>query len=397
MRDAARSWGVLTSVDSRWQKWEDGPPVLGGWEMMVGRMGRGFHFIAGLAAALLVAVAGMTVLASGAQARQRAARASRSRLGKEPAVLIHDSVLAGHRLTVRDVPPDAYGGGYTTSDGTVVPLYMSPQYMPDDSVLQSYADFFDSLYHGAELGDVTIYLAPEDEIHVQCQSNDADSCFDPSSNTIILVGNPPADGTPIEEIAAHEYGHAIALARLNGWGPAYNFGPEYWASYENVCARTAEGTAFPGDEGSHYSQNPGEAWADTNRMLNGGSPNLWQFDPGFFPNSTDFRLAKEDILQPWSGDTRYEATGRFNSRQSTRRSYPLNLPEDGRHASIKLFAHGTLRANLYLYAGGELIAQATGPRRTHVISFTICGGRHARVAVSRRSGDGGYTLQANIP
>lgn len=121
---------------------------------------------------------------------------------------------------------------------------------------------------------MTIYLAPEDEIHAQCQSYDADSCFDPSTNTINLVGNPPTDGTPVEEIAAHEYGHAITFARLNGWGLAYNLGPEYWASYENVCARTEQGSAFPGDEGSHYSQNPGEAWADTNGMLNGGSPNL---------------------------------------------------------------------------------------------------------------------------
>ena len=168
------------------------------------------------------------------------------------------------------------------------------------------------------------------------------------------------------------------------------------ASYEDVCARTEEGTAFPGDEGSHYSQNPGEAWADTNRMLNGGSPNLWQFDPGFFPNSTDFRLAKEDILQPWPGNTLYQATGRFGS-QSRSRSLPLILPDDGRHASIKLVAQDTLRANLYLYAGGALIAKATGPSRSHAIRFSICGGRHARVRVSRRSGHGSYTVQANIP
>lgn len=76
---------------------------------------------------------------------------------------------------------------------------------------------------------------------------------------------------------------------------------------------------------------------------------------------------------------------------------PLNLPEDGGHAHIKLVAHGTLRANLYLYAGGELIAEATGPSRSHAIRFSICGGRHARVRVSRRSGHASYNLQANIP
>jgi hypothetical protein len=274
---------------------------------------------------------------------------------------------------------------------------MSSAYVPDDSVLESVADLFDGFYHGPELADVTIYLAPEDEIHAQCQSNDSDSCFDPSTDTIYLVGTPPSDGTPVEEIAAHEYGHAIAFARLNGSGLAYNFGPEYWASYENVCARTEAGTAFPGDEGAHYSENPGEAWADTNRMLNGGSPSLWQFDLSFFPDSTDFQRAREDILQPWTGNTRYQVTGRFRAHQSPNRSYTLDLPDDGNEANVKLFAHGQLSANVYLYANGALVAKATGPRHNKTISFSICGGRHARIRISRRSGYGSYTLQANIP
>jgi hypothetical protein len=350
---------------------------------------------------MFVLTAATSAVASPAQARRRAIPLTRSRLGRDPFVVIHDEVLSlSPGLRARIIPSDAYGGSYNTPDGTQVTVYMSSAYVPDDSVLQSVANLLDGFYHGAELADVTIYLAPEDEIHVDCQSTDADSCFDPSTDTIYLVGTPPSDGTPVEEIAAHEYGHAIAFGRLNPWGAeqlAYNLGPEYWASYEGVCARTQDRTAFPGDEGAHYSENPGEAWADTNRLLNGGSPSLWQFDPSFFPNSTDFRLAKKDILNPWTGNTRYQTIGTFRPYQSASRNYTLTIPDDGPHANIKLFAHGTLTAGFYLYSGGALIGKATGPSPNKAIRFSICGARHARVRVARKSGYGTFTLQANIP
>jgi hypothetical protein len=321
--------------------------------------------------------------------------------------VIHDTVLPFRPpnpraipLNPRAIPFDAYGGVFNTADGTRVTVYMSSLYVPDASVLQSAADFFDSLYHRAELADVVIYLAPEGEIHFDCVSSQANSCFDASTDTIYLVGTPPSDGTPVEEIAAHEYGHAIAFARRNAWsGDAFRWGPEYWASYWNVCARTYKGTVFPGDEGAYYSLNPGEAWAETGRLLNGGSSNLWGVSFSFFPNSTALRLAKQDILQPWSGNTRYSETGSFRPHRARSRSYRLALPDDGRHASLELFSQGSLRANLYIYsASGRLIARAENPGRYEAIRGSICGGpRLQRVRVSRRSGYGSYTLQANIP
>jgi hypothetical protein len=334
-----------------------------------------------------------------AAARERLVPLTHSRLGTAPSVVIRDRVLPFRRLRPRALPPDAYGGDYNTADGTAVTVFMSSAYVADSAVLQSTADLFYSFYHGDELSYVTIYLAPIDEVHADCQAVDANSCFDPSSETIYLVGSPPPDGTPVEEIAAHEFGHEIAFRRLNGWsGPASNWGPEYWAAYENVCARRRAGTAFPGNEGAHYSQNPGEAWADTNRLLNGGSPSLWQFDQSFYPNSTDFRLAKQDILQPWTGNSRSSTGGRFQRGRLRSQPFTLRLPDDGSNANIKLFSRSSLRANLYLYDGsGNFVAAAQNPGRNETISFTICGGRQARVRVSRRSGYGSYTLQANIP
>jgi hypothetical protein len=78
--------------------------------MVQGYIARGISFTAHVAVAMVAVVAGMGAVASGAEARRHASRVSRSRLGDEPSVLIHDTVLARHRLNVRDVPPDAYGG-----------------------------------------------------------------------------------------------------------------------------------------------------------------------------------------------------------------------------------------------------------------------------------------------
>ena len=36
-------------------------------------------------------------------------------------------------------------------------------------------------------------------------------------------------------------------------------------------------------------------------------------------------------------------------------------------------------------------------KRYKALSFSICGGRQARIRVERRNGFGTYTLQANIP
>jgi hypothetical protein len=323
-------------------------------------------------------------------------------MGRSAGVLIRDRVILGRRLHIRSIPSDAYGGVYTGStDQTSVSVYMSSYYQPDDSVLQSYADLLDGFVHGSELWDVTVYLAPIEEMQAACGSQDTDGCFYGSSNTIYLPGNPPSDGTPVEEIAAHEYGHAIAFARANPYdrtGTALEWGPEYWASLENVCSKVQSGSAFPGDEGSHYMQNPGEAWADTYRMLNGGQPSLWQFDNEFYPNNTDFKYARKDIANPWNGNTVKTASGRFRHHQGPNARYKLDTFDDGPRASVTLTTRGALRASLFMYwQNGSLAAQLRGPQRVKRIRFSICGDSYVRIRVQRQLGFGTYTLAANTP
>ena len=69
---------------------------------------------------------------------------------------------------------------------------------------------------------------------------------------------------------------------------ALDYGTKRWSSYENICAKAADGTAAPGNEGSRYAQNSGEAFAEAYRVLNlqkqGQADISWEIvDPGFFP------------------------------------------------------------------------------------------------------------------
>src|SRR5438034_7045369 len=76
------------------------------------------------------------------------------------------------------------------------------------------------------------------------------------------------DGTSKETVLVHELGHNVAANRDNAPWSAVDWGTKRWATYMNVCARHDAGTAFPGDEADHYLLNPGEAFAETYRLLN---------------------------------------------------------------------------------------------------------------------------------
>ena len=83
---------------------------------------------------------------------------------------------------------------------------------------------------------------------------------------MVAPGETVADIAP-EEVVRHEYGHHIAFNRLNAPWTAVDWGPKRWASAANVCARVARREAYPGDEGSNYALNPGEAWAEAYRLM----------------------------------------------------------------------------------------------------------------------------------
>lgn len=315
-------------------------------------------------------------------------------LGRTP-VSIHDSVLPRHPRRLRAV--QASRTPYVrAANGELVRVSASPRLHATSATLRSYATLFASFVHGSELGSVTVYLAPYSEMRDVCGA-DADSCFSPSDDEIVLIGQTPPDGTPIAEIAAHEYGHHIALHRSNRPWDAGDWGPKRWATYEGVCSRYLDGTAFPGDEGRYYDLNPGEAWAETNRVLNGGSDPWVRIDRSFAPDSHALLLARRDILRPYRGANNTYRRSSFRPGGSGRASYHLSAPLDGTD-SISLHSRGNLDADLYVYSNNRLVAKSAHSGRAELVHITGgCGWGRVTIEVRRRHGTGSFVLHTALP
>jgi hypothetical protein len=157
----------------------------------------------------------------------------------------------------------------------------------------------EGLVHGPEISSVTLLVTSPARTAALCGGGE--SCYDTGARTIVTSGRPPA-GYTIAELVAHEYGHHVAAHQRNAPWDAYDWGTKRWASYEGVCSGVAAGQLFPGDQGAHYAQNPGEAFADAYRILNGGRGSS-PFDPRLTPNAASLALLRQDVEHPWRGPT----------------------------------------------------------------------------------------------
>jgi hypothetical protein len=143
----------------------------------------------------------------------------------------------------------------------------------------------------------------------------------PHTRGLVRAGSHDRPRTP-GECRGHDLG---AMAAEDGE-------PKRWATALHVCERAKRGTAYPGDEGFNYSLNPGEAWAETYRLLDErrtgepGSP--WRIiDPSFYPDETGLAAAERDALEPWPSPRTQRLEHRFattGERHGPRRSRHLS-------------------------------------------------------------------------
>src|SRR6185436_19693881 len=122
--------------------------------------------------------------------------------------------------------------------------------------------------------------------------------------------------------------------QLNTPWLAFAWGTKRWASYANVCQRTTDGSAFPGDEGSNYRLNPGEAFAETYRILNEqawGQGPFWLdvVDQSFVPDQAAIDAVRADVETPWQVPTVSYKHGRFSKNRVRVRSFLIATPLDG--------------------------------------------------------------------
>jgi hypothetical protein len=235
---------------------------------------------------------------------------------------------ASRRLAAQ---PGAWGGLYTVKSGARVTIYSSRYYPVDPAVNQAAADFIDGLVHGTEINAVKVYFAPPAEVGILCYTQEADGCYFPQTSEIVTTGE-DTEWSTVEEVLTHEYGHHVATNRLNDPWPAVAYGTKRWATYEGVCEKEAAGLAFPGDEGEHYFQNPGESFAESFLHLNEvklGIPETpWGYDPMFAPDAGALAAIEQDVLKPWKDNAMKRWSGRF-TRRGQQKTFTFKTPLDG--------------------------------------------------------------------
>jgi hypothetical protein len=292
-----------------------------------------------------------------------------------------------------------WGGTYALPDGEDVTVYLSKRYPEDDSVARRWAAFFGGLPHGQELSLVKVYVAPLDEVRVMCFDQEVIGCY--GDQELVTVGETTGGMEPTS-IAAHEYGHHIAANRNNAPWTAVNWGTKRWASAMGICPRAAAGTAFPGDEGLNYSLNPGEAFAESYRVLvqTGGAGGAYDWpivDPSFRPSAEAIEAIRADVANPWTGPTTTTTHATFRGRKPW--TTTIATPLDGDlSVRVRVPGGGADDVTLLSSDGKRVLARgywnSVGGKEAH---YRLCGTRSLVVRVSRGGSAARFTLRVAAP
>jgi hypothetical protein len=291
------------------------------------------------------------------------------------------------------------GGPITTSTGEVVHVLVSDS-LPAETP-EKWAEFLVKLVHGRELSRLTTTIATLDEVTDICGSR-ALGCY--GRNEMIAMGEPTIDGTTAEEVVRHEYGHHVAAHRLNTPWPAVDWGPKGWASSASVCRKVARKEAFPGDQGGHYAQNPGEAWAEVYRVLTerkaGITTSSWEIvDDSFYPSPAALVAAEQDVLRPWAKNR--TATHRRTFGKQARKAWwiPVQTPLDGElRLSALLPAQGEFEVALVAANRRSVLERAQWvSQRLKRTAANVCGQRSLFVRLTPKQSAGRVTVTVSAP
>lgn len=277
-------------------------------------------------------------------------------------------------------------------------VFVSTTYGNPDAVGLRWASFLSSLLHGSELALVRAHVAPLPEVQEFCDSR-ALGCY--GGNTLVSIGEPVGDVTA-EEVMRHEYGHHVAANRQNPPWAAIDWGTKRWASAADVCARVAGQTAFPGDEGLYYTQNPGEAFAEAYRVLNevrsGARSFSWVLaDPSFSPGERELAAVEDDVLRPWAPTPLRLVVGRL--RDGARAwTHSIQTPLDGElELSLRMPLGAGHTLELLDSRGGVVARGLWSSSGVRTLRYRICGERSVRVRVGRAGGAPRFQVRVNVP
>jgi hypothetical protein len=284
---------------------------------------------------------------------------------------------------------------YATPDGYQVAVEASAAYPVDPAADQKLVDFLASRVHGPELGDLSVYVGTPAEITSLCGGDsDVVACYAIDEARMYVPGE-SVHGIPIEYALTHEYGHHIALWRSNSPWDALDWGAKYWSSSVRVCRGVRRGLLFPGNQGSHYWDDPGEGFADGYAHLHYPAE-PWYYNQLMRPTPRALAAIRRDVLDPWTGPRARTFHGRVGLRHRVRAFH------------IRLELDGALRLRLTAPKGAvyEVAAEtpgfAAGHRLRNGAGFGVewCRRRpvdHVELTVRRRVGSGPFALKVSWP
>jgi hypothetical protein len=312
-----------------------------------------------------------------------------------------DTVLTSAGVERLTAASAFWGGTYTAPTGEHVTIRVSDSYPQDPALPQKWANFLASLLHGPELQEVTLYLAPLREVQASCGQG-ALACYSPGRNLIYAPADRVSPDISAESIVMHEYGHHLAASQSDAPWLAVDWGTKRWSTYEQVCAKTRSGQLFPGDEEANYQLNPGEAFAETYRVLNerrlGVAESTWDVvSDALYPDAAALSLLEQDITTPWRGNSSSSSSVKLTTRARTR-TVTFATPLDG---SLRLSVRGVRNASASVALLG---AAGTGVGRTVVsgavtrsLGATVCGTRSYAVRLTLQRGAGTFRLAISKP
>lgn len=287
--------------------------------------------------------------------------------------------------------------------GQTVEIALAPDFadIPQNrAAARSIVDFLGTRVHGSELGQLRVFIGTQAEVSLLCGGGvEVLGCYSAAQHRMFVPDREPPGGPYTREYAmTHEYGHHIASLRSDAPWPALTYGAKYWASYEHVCARSEQHVLFPGDEGSHYGANPGEAFADTYAHLH--YPNVpFQYAPIMAPTAGSVAAVRRDVLQPWRGARRSRLAGALSAATPIR-SFTIRQSLDG---TLSFGLHGPPGSNydLELVNRGHVVRRTSVPGSRDRLTLLAC--RESAptatfvLRVVRRRGAGPFSVAAAVP
>jgi hypothetical protein len=163
-----------------------------------------------------------------------------------------------------------------------------------------------------------------------------------------------------------------------------------------VCTNVRERRLFPGNQGAHYRDDPGEGFADSYAHLS--QPLVpWQFNELMRPTRAAFSAIRRDVLRPWAGPRTRTFHGRLGLERG-KRTFRLRIRLDG-NVHVALRGRPGIRAQVELRARSFATAETLRARRGG-FGVEWCRRQrveHVSVVVRRRAGAGPFALRVSWP